>query len=105
MVAEGTPDELKRLRPRRPRPAAVRRRRTRSTAAAAVLDAARRDDDALDPAGPQRRRRRARCARCSTGSTPPAIDVDELAVHTPDLDDVFLALTGHHDRRTQEAAA
>ncbi|OLF09084.1 ABC transporter [Actinophytocola xinjiangensis] len=25
-----------------------------------------------------------------------AIDVDELSVHTPDLDDVFLALTGHH---------
>jgi len=25
-----------------------------------------------------------------------AIDVEELSVHTPDLDDVFLALTGHH---------
>jgi len=24
-----------------------------------------------------------------------AIDVQEFAVHTPDLDDVFLALTGH----------
>jgi ABC-2 type transport system ATP-binding protein len=27
-----------------------------------------------------------------------AIDVDELAVHTPDLDDVFFALTGQLDR-------
>jgi ABC-2 type transport system ATP-binding protein len=26
-----------------------------------------------------------------------SIDVDELSVHTPDLDDVFLALTGRHD--------
>jgi ABC-2 type transport system ATP-binding protein len=24
-----------------------------------------------------------------------SIEVDELTVHTPDLDDVFLALTGH----------
>ena len=24
-----------------------------------------------------------------------SIDVDEFSVHTPDLDDVFLALTGH----------
>jgi ABC-2 type transport system ATP-binding protein len=37
------------------------------------------------------------------------IDVDGLTVHTPDLDDVFLALTGQHDARpeprpqTQEA--
>ena len=35
-----------------------------------------------------------RCGPCSTGSTPTSIDVDELSVHTPDLDDVFLALTG-----------
>ncbi len=26
------------------------------------------------------------------------VDVVDLAIHTPDLDDVFLALTGHHDR-------
>ena len=27
-----------------------------------------------------------------------AVDVVDLAIHTPDLDDVFLALTGRHDR-------
>jgi len=27
-----------------------------------------------------------------------AIEVDELSVHTPDLDDVFLALTGNSPR-------
>ena len=25
-----------------------------------------------------------------------AVEVDSLSIHTPDLDDVFLALTGHH---------
>ncbi len=30
-----------------------------------------------------------------------AVDVDGLAIHTPDLDDVFLALTGREDRRAQ----
>jgi ABC-2 type transport system ATP-binding protein len=30
-----------------------------------------------------------------------AIEVDELAVHTPDLDDVFLALTGHPDNEKE----
>ena len=30
-----------------------------------------------------------------------SIDVDELSVHTPDLDDVFLALTGHPDKEKE----
>jgi ABC-2 type transport system ATP-binding protein len=30
-----------------------------------------------------------------------AVDVDGLAIHTPDLDDVFLALTGREDRSAQ----
>jgi ABC-2 type transport system ATP-binding protein len=30
-----------------------------------------------------------------------SIDVDELSVHTPDLDDVFLALTGRPDEEMQ----
>ena len=55
------------------------------------------------PAGAQRRRRPRRCAPCSTGSTREAIEVDELSVHTPDLDDVFLALTGHPDERKEAA--
>ncbi len=29
------------------------------------------------------------------------VDVVDLAIHTPDLDDVFLALTGQHDRSQQ----
>jgi ABC-2 type transport system ATP-binding protein len=30
-----------------------------------------------------------------------SVDVVDLAIHTPDLDDVFLALTGRHDRSPQ----
>jgi ABC-2 type transport system ATP-binding protein len=30
-----------------------------------------------------------------------AVDVDGLAIHTPDLDDVFFALTGRHERRPE----
>jgi ABC-2 type transport system ATP-binding protein len=30
-----------------------------------------------------------------------SIDVDELSVHTPDLDDVFLTLTGHPDKEKE----
>lgn len=29
-----------------------------------------------------------------------AVDVEEFSVHTPDLDDVFLALTGHSTTET-----
>ena len=36
----------------------------------------------------------ARCAPCSTASTRRGIEVDDLSIHTPDLDDVFFALTG-----------
>ena len=28
-----------------------------------------------------------------------SVNAEELSVHTPDLDDVFLALTGHHDAK------
>ncbi len=33
-----------------------------------------------------------------------AVEVDALTVHTPDLDDVFLTLTGHAADRTKEMA-
>ena len=37
-----------------------------------------------------------RCASCSTSSHEARIDVERLSIHTPDLDDVFLAVTGSH---------
>ena len=93
LVAEGTPDELKRLVPG----GHVRLR----FAGAAMLDAAARilggavaDDAALTlrvPSDGGVRSLRALLSRLDEHS----IDVEEFSVHTPDLDDVFLTLTGH----------
>jgi ABC-2 type transport system ATP-binding protein len=96
IVASGTPEELKRripgghLRLRFPG--------TRELEAASrVLDASSRDDENL-------------CLQVPGEGTVPslralldrldraAIEVEELSIHTPDLDDVFFAVTGHASR-------
>jgi ABC-2 type transport system ATP-binding protein len=93
LVAEGTPDELKRLVPGshvRLRFADV----ALLNAAARVLNGASADDAALTlrvPGDGGVRSLRALLDRLDEHS----IDVEEFSVHTPDLDDVFLALTGH----------
>ena len=38
-----------------------------------------------------------RSERCSTQLDRASIEVDSLSLHTPDLDDVFLTLTGQPD--------
>lgn len=99
LVAEGTPDELKRQIPG----THVRLRFTTAEeldAAARIIDGASRDDDALILRIP---------ADGGTGSLRALLDrldehglgAAEFSVQTPDLDDVFLALTGH----TTEVAA
>ena len=93
MVAEGTAGRAQAPHPRRARPAAVRRRagsRRRHRRPRPVLARRRR----ARPAGAERRQRRARCETLLDRLDDRAIEVDELSVHTPDLDDVFLALTG-----------
>ncbi|MFI6124535.1 ATP-binding cassette domain-containing protein [Streptomyces sp. NPDC051064] len=92
LAAEGTADELKRMIPgghirlRFTDPAAYR-------SAASSLGEVTRDDDALSlriPSdGSQRELRSILDWLDSAG-----IEADELTVHTPDLDDVFFALTG-----------
>jgi ABC-2 type transport system ATP-binding protein len=92
IAAEGTAKELKRLVPgghvrlRFTDPAAYR-------GAASALREASRDDEALalqiPSDGSQRELRSLLDWLDSVG-----IEADELTVHTPDLDDVFLALTG-----------
>jgi len=91
IAAEGTPEELKRLIPgghvrlRFTDPAAYR-------AAACALDEATRDDEALAlqiPGDGSQRALRSLLDRLDTAG----IEADELTVHTPDLDDVFFALT------------
>jgi ABC-2 type transport system ATP-binding protein len=92
VVAAGTADELKRSVPGGH--VRLRFRDTAGLAAAArALGDASRDDEALtlqvpsDGGVPALRALLDRLDRA-------AVEVDELSVHTPDLDDVFLALTG-----------
>ncbi|MEV4415155.1 ATP-binding cassette domain-containing protein [Catellatospora sp. NPDC049609] len=98
LVAQGTPDELKRLIPG----THVRLRFTTAAeldAAAVVFPEATRDDEALAlrvPADGGTKSLRALLDRLDEHS----LSAEECSVHTPDLDDVFLALTGH----TTEAA-
>ena len=96
LVAEGTADELKRLVPG----GHIRLRFADAgalDAAARALGDAGRDDDELTlqvPSDGGVQSLRALLDRLDAE----AIEVDDLSVHTPDLDDVFLALTGHPTR-------
>jgi len=96
LVAEGTPGELKRqvpgshVRLRFPDVVAL-------GAAARVLTGSIVDDADLTlrvPGDGRAKSLRALLNRLDEHS----IDVEEFSVHTPDLDDVFLALTGHASR-------
>ena len=92
IIAEGTADELKRQIPG----SHVRLRfadRYDLDVAARILQAAAKDDEELTlrvPSDGGVRSLRALLARLDEHS----IEVEELSVRTPDLDDVFLALTG-----------
>jgi ABC-2 type transport system ATP-binding protein len=92
LVAEGTADELKRLIPG----SHIRLRfagRNELESAARALGEVSRDGDALTlrvPGDGSVPSLRALLSKLENES----IDVDALSVHTPDLDDVFLALTG-----------
>ncbi len=95
LVAQGTPDALKRRVPG----GHVRLQFADTaglTAAARTLGAVARDDEALTlqvPTDGGVRSLKAVLDRLDHA----AIEVDGLSVHTPDLDDVFFALTGHPD--------
>ena len=94
LIAEGTPDELKRLIPG----GSIRLRfaDARTLDAAFHVVAGSRDDDALSlevPSEGGTRSLRALLDRLEDASIP----VEDLTIHTPDLDDVFLTLTGDTD--------
>jgi ABC-2 type transport system ATP-binding protein len=95
IVADGTPDELKRLVPG----GHIRLRFADGTAfdaASRLLDESTRDEDALALSVP---------SDGGVGALRTVLDhlakanleVDDLSIHTPDLDDVFFALTGKKD--------
>jgi ABC-2 type transport system ATP-binding protein len=101
IVAEGSAEELKRLIPgghvrlRFTDPAAYR-------SAASALGEALRDDQALTlqlPSDGSQRELRSILDWLDAAG----VEADELTVHTPDLDDVFFALTGGTDQ-TRESA-
>jgi ABC-2 type transport system ATP-binding protein len=103
IAAEGTADELKRMIPggyvkvRFFDPVAYR-------SAAASLHRATRDDESLSlqlPSDGSQRELRSILDRLDSAG----IEADELTVHTPDLDDVFFALTGGTTGTTGSTAA
>jgi ABC-2 type transport system ATP-binding protein len=101
LVAEGTADELKRLVPGGHISLRFTDASELESAARALgmVDPPSSDDDLTLqlPSDGGLRSLRAVLARLDAES----IDVDELSVHTPDLDDVFLALTGRPDEEMQ----
>jgi len=100
VVADGSPEELKRGIPG----AHVRLRFSDVTglnAAERVLGGAFRHEDTLTLEVPSDGGATAvRALLNRLGDT--ADEVDEVSVHTPDLDDVFFALTGHPTAKTNE---
>jgi ABC-2 type transport system ATP-binding protein len=101
LVAEGTPDQLKRripgghIRLQFAYPDGLE-------AAARVLGEAARDDEALTlqvPSDGSVKSLRALLDRLDSQS----VEVESLSVHTPDLDDVFLTLTGQSDNEKESA--
>ncbi|HEV3357375.1 MAG TPA: ATP-binding cassette domain-containing protein [Pseudonocardiaceae bacterium] len=93
LVAQGTSDELKRQVPG----SHVRLRfadAAELVAAAGVLTGSARNDGDLTLRVPSDGGAKSLRALLNTLDEK-SIDVDEFSVHTPDLDDVFLALTGH----------
>ncbi len=98
LVAEGTADELKRRIPG----GHISLQFAGADgleSAARILGEVLRDDEALTlqvPSDGGVRSLRALLDRLDDAS----IDVDGLSIHTPDLDDVFLALTGQPDKET-----
>jgi ABC-2 type transport system ATP-binding protein len=100
IVAEGTPDELKReipgghVRLQFADPEMLR-------AAASLFDGANVDDDRLVLQVPNDGRV-ASLRRLLDELNDAHVEVEHLSVHTPDLDDVFFAITGHP---TDEPAA
>ncbi|HEY2642737.1 MAG TPA: ATP-binding cassette domain-containing protein [Galbitalea sp.] len=101
IVADGTPDELKRLVPG----GHVQLRFTTAAAldtASRLLDESVRDDAALTLTVPSDGGVRA-LRTVLDQLDAQKLEVEDLSIHTPDLDDVFFALTGRVDTKGTES--
>ena len=101
IVADGTPDELKRLVPG----GHVQLRFTSAAAldsASRLLDESVRDDAALTLTVPSDGGVRA-LRTVLDQLDAQKLEVEDLSIHTPDLDDVFFALTGRVDTKGTES--
>ena len=101
IVADGTPDELKRLVPG----GHIRLQFAEASsldAAARLLDESARDDSALALTVPSHggaAALRTLLERLDAAQ----LEIDDLSIHTPDLDDVFFALTGRIDSKETQS--
>ncbi|WP_431041548.1 ATP-binding cassette domain-containing protein [Streptomyces sp. P1-3] len=103
LVAEGTPSELKRLVPGSHIQLRFRDQHELDAAALALHESTK-DDDALClrvPGDGGVKSFRTLLARLDEHS----VDVEDMSVHTPDLDDVFLALTGNANKENKAVNA
>jgi ABC-2 type transport system ATP-binding protein len=102
LVAEGTPGELKRRIPGGHISLQFASQHELDSAAR-IIDGAAREDEALTlqvPSDGSVPALRALLARLDAGS----VEIEALSLHTPDLDDVFLALTGQPDQEMETRA-
>jgi ABC-2 type transport system ATP-binding protein len=102
LVAEGTPGELKRRIPGGHVSLQFASQHELDSAAR-IIDGAAREDEALTlqvPSDGSVPALRALLARLDAGS----VEIEALSLHTPDLDDVFLALTGQPDQEMETRA-
>ena len=102
LVAEGTPGELKRRIPGGHISLQFASQRELDSAAR-IIDGAAREDEALTlqvPSDGSVPALRALLARLDAGS----VEIEALSLHTPDLDDVFLALTGQPGQEMETRA-
>ena len=102
LVAEGTPGELKRRIPGGHISLQFASQHELDSAAR-IIDGAAREDEALTlqvPSDGSVPALRALLARLDAGS----VEIEALSLHTPDLDDVFLALTGQPGQEMETRA-
>jgi len=102
LVADGTPGELKRRIPGGHISLQFASQHELDSAAR-IIDGAAREDEALTlqvPSDGSVPALRALLARLDAGS----VEIEALSLHTPDLDDVFLALTGQPDQEMEARA-